>query len=394
MQEFYECDDQVLSLIVRYPEFLDKTIIRDVYLKPKARILFNILKEEYSKYREFILENLQKHKDFDLSYYAELVTNDLYATSRKIKFIEFEKYLIDRYKTEMANKLINEYNGKPNELYNNLTKLKNINYNESEYLDANEMYETLEKKNEQIRIGFNGLDKSLNLSKNDLLILAGGTGTGKTAFALNLLVNLSKDYQCVYFNQEMSKGIIYRRLTAIVSNVDIRNLRNFDKLSVDEIKKVNYALSELDKRKIILVNKSLDTQEIEHTISNINTNRHIIAIVDHIGLIKGKGKSLYEKMTEIAKDLRRISINYDCTVIGLCQLSREGQKGEKMPTIQDLRDSGEIEQSARKILLLYNENPTEEQIQNMKVIIGKNDDGDKLIKSFNFDKYKQTFYEV
>jgi len=394
MLELNECDNQVLSLIINYPDFLDKTIIKDVYLKPKARILFNILKEEYSKYHEFIIENLQKHKDFDVEYYGELLISNMFNASRKIKFEEFEKYLIDRYKQEMFNKLVREYNGEPNEFYDKLTNVRNINYNESEYLDANEMYETMGKKNEQIKIGFINLDKSLNLSKNDLLILAGGTGTGKTAFALNLLVNLSKEYQCIYFNQEMSKNIIYRRLTSIISKVDIRNLRDINNLSIDDRKKVNYGLSELDRRKIILLNKAVDMREIEHSIANINTDKHIIAIIDHIGLIKGNGKSLYEKMTEIAKDLRRISINYDCTIIGLCQLSREGQRGEKMPTIQDLRDSGEIEQSARKVILLYNENPTEEQIQDMKILIGKNDDGDKLIKDFKFDKYKQIFYEV
>ena len=135
-------------------------------------------------------------------------------------------------------------------------------------------------------------------------------------------------------------------------------------------------------------------QEMENTIANTLGDRHIIAIIDHIGLIRGTGKSLYEKMTEIAKEIRRLSMNYNCTIIGLCQLSRDGQRGERAPTLQDLRDSGEIEQSARNVLLLYNPEPTEEQIQHMKVIIGKNGDGDKIIKSFNFDKYKQTFYEV
>ena len=99
-------------------------------------------------------------------------------------------------------------------------------------------------------------------------------------------------------------------------------------------------------------------------------------------------------MTEIAKELRRISINYDCTIIGLCQLSREAQKENKIPTLQDLRDSGEIEQSARKVIFLYNENPNENQIQDMQIIIGKNDDGDKKIKAFKFDKYRQKFEEV
>lgn len=394
MLELKEVDDQVMAIIAKNPYFLEKTIIKEIYLRPRARSLFRILKEEYSRRKEFILSELQKHNDFDILYFTSLYTWELYDTSRDIKFNEFEKELIDRYKNEMANKLVENYKGNPNELYAELTKLKNINYNENECLSANEMIEILEKKNEQIKIGYPKFDNFLNLSKNDLVILAGGTGTGKTAFALNLLNNLSKDYQCIYFNQEMSKNIIYRRLTAITAQVDIKRLKRMNELTSYEWNRINCALSELEDRKIILINKSVSIQEIEHSIANVITKKHVVAIVDHIGLIKANGKSLYEKATEIAKDLRRISINYDCTIIGLCQLSRSVQRNETMPTIQDLRDSGEIEQSARKIILLYNENPTEDAIQEMKIIIGKNDDGDKLIQTFKFDKYKQTFMEM
>lgn len=394
MQEFLDCDNQVLSLIINYPKFLETTIIKDEYLEPRARTLFNILKIEYSKYKEFIIENLVKHNNFDISYYAELLNNNLYYSSREIKFNEFEKYLIDRYKTKQYEKAVREYNNNPKELYNKLTKLNDINYNENEYITAIDMYNTLEKQDEIIKIGYPILDSSLNLSKHDLLILAAGTGTGKTAFALNLLMNLSKDYQCIYFNQEMGENILHRRLTAITTGIDIRKLRNINNLEVEEINKLNFALDEIDNRKIILVNKAISMKEIETRISNIKTDRHIIAFIDHIGLIKGSGRSLYEKMTEIAKELRRISINYDCTIIGLCQLSREAQKENKIPTLQDLRDSGEIEQSARKVIFLYNENPNENQIQDMQIIIGKNDDGDKKIKAFKFDKYRQKFEEV
>lgn len=394
MQEYNECDDQVLSLIINYPYFLEKTIIRDVYLRPRQRVLFNILKEEYSKYKEFIIENLKKHNDFDILYFNELLESNLYNASREIKFNEFEKYLIERYKKVMFDKYIKEYNGEQQDLYKRLSSLEKINYNENEYIEADEMMTSLEEKNKQVKLGYNKLDYSLNLSQNDLLIIAGGTGTGKTAFALNLLYNMSKEYQCIYFNQEMSKNILYRRLTSISSNVDIRHLKYMEELNKEERNAVNYGISAIDERKIILVNKAVDIKEIERRISSIKTKKHIIAFIDHIGLIKITGRSLYEKMTEIAKELRRISINYDCTIIGLCQLSREGQKSDKAPTMQDLRDSGEIEQSARKVVLLYNENPNEEETQDMQIIIAKNDDGDKLIKSFKFNRYKQIFIEV
>lgn len=393
MKELEYYDDQVLSLIINYPYFLEKTIIKDEYLEPKARTMFKILKKQYSEYKEFIVDKLIKNKNFDIYYFTKLLNENYFSSSREIKFNEFEKYLIDRYKKQQYEKAVREYEGNPQKLYKKLTELNEINYNENEYITAKDIYDTIESKNETINIGYSLLDKGLNLSKHDLVILAGGTGTGKTAFALNLLMKLSKNYQCIYFNQEMGKNILYRRILSMTTGIDIRKLREMN-LTTEEYNKVNYALDEIERRKIILINKAVTITEIERGISNIKTNKHIIVFVDHIGLIKAAGKNLYERMTETAKELRRISINYDCTIIGLCQLSRGQQKENRTPTIQDLRDSGEIEQSARKVLLIFNEKPNENKIQDIQIIIGKNDDGDKLIKKFRFDKYKQLFEEV
>jgi replicative DNA helicase len=393
MKELEYYDDQVLSLIINYPYFLDKTIIKDEYLEPKARTMFKILKKQYSEYKEFIVDKLIKNRNFDIYYFTKLLNENYFSSSREIKFNEFEKYLIDRYKKQQYEKAVREYEGNPQKLYKKLTELNEINYNENEYITAKDIYDTIESKNETINIGYSLLDKGLNLSKHDLVILAGGTGTGKTAFALNLLMKLSKNYQCIYFNQEMGKNILYRRILSMTTGIDIRKLREMN-LTTEEYNKVSYALDEIERRKIILINKAVTITEIERGISNIKANKHIIVFVDHIGLIKAPGKSLYERMTETAKELRRISINYDCTIIGLCQLSRGQQKENRTPTIQDLRDSGEIEQSARKVLLIFNEKPNENKIQDIQIIIGKNDDGDKLIKKFKFDKYKQLFEEV
>ena len=100
-------------------------------------------------------------------------------------------------------------------------------------------------------------------------------------------------------------------------------------------------------------------------------------------------------MTNIAKRIRGICLDYNCTVFGLCQLSRESQKEEREPKLQDLRDSGEIEQSARKVILLYNKDcKNQNEIKNVDILIAKNDDGNRIVKNFRFDTKKQKFTEV
>lgn len=386
-------EEEFMPLVCTYPEFLDNTIIKPEYLIGKYRTLFIVLKEDRKIHKEFVIVNLMQNKNFDINLFTEQISNNVFFANKETKFIELEKSIIERYKDEQTKTVLNKYNNFK-EIFEHLKEIDDINYNENQIITAQDMYDVLKQNNKQIEIGYPNLDRSLNLSEKDLLILAGGTGTGKTAFALNILDNLSNKYQCIYFNMEMSKNILYKRLIAIKSQITLKELNNINNLPLTYKTIVKEKMNEIEKNHIILVNKSMGCSEIKKTIINTKTNKHIVAIIDHIGLINGKGNSLYEKMTNTAKELRKISLDLDCTVIGLCQVSRESQKNETMPKLQDLRDSGEIEQSARKVLMLYNDTENkEDRLQNIKIIIAKNDDGNKLIKDFTFDRLTQIYEE-
>lgn len=77
-------------------------------------------------------------------------------------------------------------------------------------------------------------------------------------------------------------------------------------------------------------------------------------IIDHIGLLQGPGRSIYERVTEISRQLRTFSLNEQMVpLIGLCQLNRDSKKYGKEPNLQDLRDSGAIEEDASNVLMMY-----------------------------------------
>lgn len=395
MNEVSSTEFDYLSLITNYPYLIENTIVKKEYLSDKANIMFNILQTEYNLNKCFVLERLQKnYKNFCVDDYIELFSNCLYSSSRDTMFKQFEKEIVDNYKKNQYEILTKNFDGDCNKLYDSLTKINDINCNENDYIRAEDMFKTLTNKKKQVKFNYPYLDYSLNLSQNDLLILAGSTGGFKTAFALNMLYRLSDEYQCVYFNMEMSKNIIYKRLLAIATGIEIQNLNDINNLPSNQKQVLKEAMEKIEKNKIILINKSMDIKEIKREIASIKSKRHIIAFVDHIGLVKSSGNSLYEKMTNVAKELRSISLNYDCTLIGLCQLSRESQKNNTEPKLQDLRDSGEIEQSARKVVMLHNVSKNQQdRVQDINVIIAKNDDGNKVIRKFKVDKYIQRFTE-
>lgn len=384
---------ELLALIINYPELLERNILKKEYFFGQDQILFNAILTEYKKHKVLLVENLSKYSGFNLEYYFQLQTDNLWNTNKEIKFEELQKGIIDKYKRRRFKEITDTYSGNYEKTIQDLEKLLEINYQENSYIKSEDVINSLFNEKRQLKLGYEEFDKDLNLSQNDLLIIGAGSGTGKTAFALNLLLKLCENYQCIYFNMEMSKDILYKRLIAIKTGISLKDLNNAKKLSSNDLKKVSVASSDLEN--IILINGSINTPIVKKNILNIKTDKHIVVFLDHIGLIKASGNSLYEKMTNVAKDLRTICLDCNCTIIGLCQLSRVSQKNNEIPKLQDLRDSGEIEQSARKVVLLYDEEKdSTNENHNMKMIIAKNDDGNRVIKDFVFERYTQRFKEV
>ena len=384
---------ELLALIINYPELLERNILKKEYFFGQDQILFNAILTEYKKHKVLLVENLSKYSGVNLEYYFKLQTDNLWNTNKDIKFEELQKGIIDKYKRRRFKEITDTYSGNYEKTIQDLEKLLEINYQENSYIKSEDVINSLFNEKRQLKLGYEEFDKDLNLSQNDLLIIGAGSGTGKTAFALNLLLKLNENYQCIYFNMEMSKDILYKRLIAIKTGISLKDLNNAKKLSSNDLKKVSVTSSELEN--IILINGSVNTPIVKKNILNIKTDKHIVVFLDHIGLIKASGNSLYEKMTNVAKDLRTICLDCNCTIIGLCQLSRESQKNNEIPKLQDLRDSGEIEQSARKVVLLYDEEKdSTNENHNMKMIIAKNDDGNRVIKDFVFERYTQRFKEV
>ena len=384
---------ELLALIINYPELLERNILKKEYFFGQDQILFNAILTEYKKHKVLLVENLSKYSGVNLEYYFKLQTDNLWNTNKEIKFEELQKGIIDKYKRRRFKEITDTYSGNYEKTIQDLEKLLEINYQENSYIKSEDVINSLFNEKRQLKLGYEEFDKDLNLSQNDLLIIGAGSGTGKTAFALNLLLKLNENYQCIYFNMEMSKDILYKRLIAIKTGISLKDLNNAKKLSSNDLRKISVASSDLEN--IILINGSINTPIIKKNILNVKSDKHIVVFLDHIGLIKASGNSLYEKMTNVAKDLRTICLDCNCTIIGLCQLSRVSQKNNEIPKLQDLRDSGEIEQSARKVVLLYDEEKdSTNENHNMKMIIAKNDDGNRVIKDFVFERYTQRFKEV
>lgn len=210
--------------------------------------------------------------------------------------------------------------------------------------------------------------------KHTVNVIGARTGVGKTTFALNLVNDLGESYRVLYFNLEMSEIEVIRRLLALQSGVEIDKIEN-NQMNTKENNRYVDACTRYEERlsaNVSIIDGSKSIDSIRRIVAKEARKGHCIVFIDHIGYIKNKGfTNTRESVQHTMIELNNMTKDFDCTVFAISQLNR-GAEGEQ-PQLKDLKDSGEVEQTAHSITLLYDEtNNRASLISQYKLICAKN----------------------
>ena len=212
--------------------------------------------------------------------------------------------------------------------------------------------------------GFYDLDKlTRGFHKNQVIIIAGRPGAGKSAFALNIACNvaLQNKQTVAFFSLEMGAEEIVKRMFASVGQIE-GDLLKTGKLNHNDWKKFNEAESELADAKIYIDDSAgVSVGEIRRKcrrLKNSDAGLNLI-IIDYLQLLTASNKyagNRVQEVSEISRDIKKLAMELEIPVIALAQLSRssEQRKGDdRKPKLSDLRESGSIEQDADMVMFLY-----------------------------------------
>lgn len=384
--------DDLIGMFLVKPQLLDLTILKPSYFDKKHRDIFTAIKKSYKENKTIILEDILAVKEIDV----DLVIACSTSTATTALFEQYQDYAVKEYKKKAllatAKKLQND-EITIDEFYKDTNNFASLGSYSSTRLTKELLKGSITKHKNNIKFTrFSNLEKKLNLKENDFVILAGATGVGKSGIAINLMDDLSRNYPCVYFNFEMVEEELYQRLISINSKLNQKMLEQYETLPQKNMNVVNDAIDDISKRHIDIINHSSTLDKLRSFIMSYKSDKHFIVFVDHVGLIGVRAKNSYEKMTEVAKELRKMSLDNNCTIIGLCQLNREATKNAKQPNLSMLRDSGELEQSASKVIFVWkNEKDCAEDYY---LVIEKNRSGPKSIIPIGYNKDNQVAYEL
>lgn len=386
----YQAD--LIGMFLVKPQLLDLTILKPSYFDKKHRDIFTAIKKSYKENKTIILEDILAVKGIDV----DLVIACSTSTATTALFEQYQDYAVKEYKKKAllatAKKLQND-EITIDEFYKDTNNFASLGSYSSTRLTKELLKGSITKHKNNIKFTrFSNLEKKLNLKENDFVILAGATGVGKSGIAINLLDDLSRNYPCVYFNFEMVEEELYQRLISINSKLNQKMLEQYETLPQKNMNVVNSAIDDISKRHIDIINHSSTLDKLRSFIMSYKSDKHFIVFVDHVGLIGVRAKNSYEKMTEVAKELRKMSLDNNCTIIGLCQLNREATKNAKQPNLSMLRDSGELEQSASKVIFVWKDEKG--NAENYYLVIEKNRSGPKSIIPIGYNKENQIAYEL
>lgn len=250
-------------------------------------------------------------------------------------------------------------------------------------------YERKKKGETYLSTGMQALDARVYLSKGDYGILAGQPSRGKTVLALQLALAQSRRYRVGFFSLETSKDKIMDRLVCHYAKVDMGHIKlaNLTPEDWERAGKATTALSQYYHLDVIEA-AGMTVDDIFHIALS---RRYEIIYIDYLQIINGSGKSRYEIVTNISVRLHQLSQRHKIMTVALSQLSRasDNKKSEE-PDMHDLRESGQIEQDADVVMMLYcKEKDNTEGPRILK--ISKNKEGNTGKLELEWDGAMQTF---
>ncbi|HCB45001.1 MAG TPA: hypothetical protein DEP37_01085, partial [Algoriphagus sp.] len=214
-----------------------------------------------------------------------------------------------------------------------------------------------------IQTGIKDLDSLLNggLRFKHFDILCARPGMGKTSLAVQMMLHASihQKYPCLFFSIEMSRDDVIGKMLSIHSrtpyqDINLGKVQNWDSL----FESAGQLMGDKSSNgKIMFDEYTTDLNQICSLIRKYKRNHDIkFVVIDYLQLmtIPGKYGTRDSELGHCVNTLAYVAKTLDINILALSQLNRGVESREnKRPMLSDLRESGNLEQAAWRVLGIY-----------------------------------------
>ena len=222
-----------------------------------------------------------------------------------------------------------------------------------------ELQDQASGKRKPLKTGFSELDKLTGgLFGGEILVIGARPGTGKTAIALELTRHFMDAGKAGLFaSLEMSDTQLANRMIAAYGGINGMRLRQAETLTEAEWDVIADAVGYMSNQRLWISERVRTVDQLRDDLLKAREKWGGLdfAVVDYIQLMGGNSTSgrmenRNQEVGKISRELKILAVEQNIVLIVLSQLNREGTE---RPTINQLRESGQIEQDADMIMLLY-----------------------------------------
>lgn len=231
-----------------------------------------------------------------------------------------------------------------------------------ELLDHRQLAERYNDHVERLRdrrvvFGLPAVDEATRcVAPGEVAVVMASSGVGKTILAQNIVrKNAEIGQVCSLFvSLEQPASMVYERYAQMATDLSGREIEarwEFDKTDISQ------TVARMLTDRSLTCEQGLDMAGIRKATTQARTRlgRLDLVLVDYLGLVQcGGGKSAYERVSEVSKDMKRVAREQLVAMIVLCQVSRQdGEEGNRPLPRTAGRDSGVTREAADIVLGIY-----------------------------------------
>jgi replicative DNA helicase len=250
-----------------------------------------------------------------------------------------------------------------------------------------------------VESGFPSLDAITGgFQPGEIILVGARTNVGKTALAVSMIEKQSKaGIPIGLATLEMSTVQVWNRLVSIRTGSVAASKLRWGRVNGEDFNAIMEAASSLSREKIWTLDATDLTVTGFRSWATHMVNKGVkIIYLDYVGLLNVRGSNAprWEKMGEISRDLKSTARKLSVPIVALVQLDRQAP-GKKDPGLENIRDSGALEQDADTVLFLMRSDSTDdtEDVVTGKLKVKKQRNGPTGKVDLFFRKSLTHFYE-
>lgn len=208
-----------------------------------------------------------------------------------------------------------------------------------------------------VKSGLPDLDRIIGGFENgDIVIVGARPAVGKSTFGMALALNAARSGKKVLVcSCEMSDVQYAQRIASEITGISTLDLKS-GRLTDDQWVRIGDAMNEMSGMGVgFTFNSSYVEDLCSLCIREKDVHGLDLLVVDYIQIMDTKARVENDnlRITKISGRLKQLAMELKIPIVVLAQVKRQEGSVMRMPTLQELRGSGSLEQDADKVIFLH-----------------------------------------